>query len=350
MNIAFDCERMKYPNTGLFEYCLQLGLALKKQLTPQDQIYYYLREGHQHFFGQESNFLMQHSLHKFIFPRNKTIDIWHTSYQTSLYMPRSTRFKKVLTIHDLNFLYEGDSTEKQQYYLKKYQKNIDLADHIVAISEFTKQDILNNLNIGSKPVSVIHNGCAEECAELGINPAYLPKKPFLYAMGTVNAKKNFHVLIPLLVGNDFELVVAGNTDDEYKNLIISEAVKYQVNERVKITGPVSEAEKQWYYKNSEAFLFPSLAEGFGIPPIEAMRFGKPIFLSNSTSLPEIGGDVAYYFNSYDPAEMQKVFAKGMDDYKKHNPAEQIINHAEKFNWNRSAEAYLKVYRETLNKA
>lgn len=348
MNIAFDCERMKYPHTGLFEYCLQLGVALKKQLKPEDQINYYLREGDQHFFDKDSKFLIQHRFDQFLFPRIKNIDLWHTAYQTSLYMPRSTRFKKVLTIHDLNFLHEGESREKQLLELKKHQKNINRADHIIAISEFTKQDILENLNIGSKPVSVIYNGCAEESLEIDTSPAYIPKKPFLYAIGTVNPKKNFHVLIPLLVNNDFELIIAGNTDDEYKTKIINEALKYQVMERVKITGPVSETEKRWYYKHCEAFLFPSLAEGFGIPPIEAMRFGKPTFLSNSTSLPEIGGDVAYYFNSYDPAEMQKVFDAGMNDYNSRHPAEDIINHAKQFNWNKSAEAYLKIYRETLN--
>ena len=79
-----------------------------------------------------------------------------------------------------------------------------------------------------------------------------------------------------------------------------------------------------------------------------MRFGKPTFLSSTTSLPEIGGDVAYYFNTYEPADMKKVFEDGMNAYNQIQPAQQIINHTKQFNWAHSVEAYWKVYRETLN--
>lgn len=129
---------------------------------------------------------------------------------------------------------------------------------------------------------------------------------------------------------------------------MDQALKYKVTDRVKVIGPVSDIDKSWYLKNCEAFLFPSIAEGFGIPPIEAMRFGKPTFLSNSTSLPEIGGTSAYYFNSYDPSDMQKTFLDGMNDYNNRQPSAEIIRHAQQFNWENSAKAYWDVYRSTLN--
>jgi glycosyltransferase involved in cell wall biosynthesis len=348
MNIAFDCERMKYPHTGLFEYCHQLGIALKASLNPGDEIKYYVREDNKRYFEAGSTFLTQNTLHKFIFPRYSNIDLWHTTYQISSYKPQSKKIKKVITIHDLNFLYEERPEWKRQNYLKQHQQSIDETDHIIAISEFTKQDIIKNLNVAGKPISVIYNGCAKGTALPDTEPPFLPSGPFLFALGTVNPKKNFHVLIPLLANNDFELIIAGKTEQEYKNKIIDEAKKYGVANRVKVIGPVSEQEKSWYYKNCVAFLFPSIAEGFGIPPIEAMRFGKPTFLSNSTSLPEIGGDLAYYFNSYAPEDMQKVFNYGMNDYETRQPAAAIIRHAEQFDWDRSAKAYLEVYRKTMN--
>lgn len=347
MNIAFDCERMKYPHTGLFEYCRKLGLALAENARQDEEVKYYIREADKQFFNQDSKFLLQNTLHKFIFPRYRNIDLWHVTHQTSLYAPRSPRVKRVLTIHDLNFLYEEKADWKQKNYLKKHQKNIDQADHIIAISNFTKQDIIKHLHVGDKPITVIYNGCAEETISGEIQPAYLPPVPFLFALGTVNPKKNFHVLVPLLVNNDFELIIAGRTDDDYEKKIMAEAEKHQVSNRVKVIGPVADQDKTWYFKNCEAFLFPSLAEGFGIPPIEAMRFGKPTFLSKSTSLPEIGGDAAYYFNSYDPEDMQKVFMEGMQDYYDRKPAESIIKHARQFNWDTSAKAYWNVYRKTL---
>lgn len=216
MKIAFDCERMKYPHTGLFEYCRQLGLALKETSKDQDEIKYYTRKGDEKYFGKNSDFLTQHTLHKFIFPRYKKIDLWHITHQMSIYVPQSSKIKKVLTIHDLNFLYEEKSEWKRQSYLQKHQKNIDRADHIVAISEFTKKDILTYLKIQQKPITVIYNGCTEETFSSSDKPDILPAVPFLFALGTVNPKKNFHVLIPLLVHNDFELIIAGRADAGYQ--------------------------------------------------------------------------------------------------------------------------------------
>lgn len=352
MNIAFDCERMKYPHTGLFEYCHQLGLSLKTTAEKRDGVKYYIREGDKQYFPHESDFLTQHTLHKFIFPRYRNIDLWHITHQTSLYVPRSSRIKKVMTIHDLNFLYEEKAAWKRQSYLQKHQHNIDRADHIIAISEFTKSDIIKHLNPGDKPITVIYNGCAEpvlyQDASAALKLVYKPERPFLFALGTVNPKKNFHVLVPLLKGNEFELIIAGRTDADYRDKIIAEAVKYDVANRVKVIGPVSDQNKSWYFKHCEAFLFPSIAEGFGIPPIEAMRFGKPTFLSDSTSLPEIGGKEAYYFRSYNPEDMQQVFTDGMNDYQRRQPAASIIRHSEQFNWENSAKAYWEVYKKTLS--
>jgi len=348
MNIVLDCERMKYPHTGLFEYCHQLGISLKENLSNSDVLKYYLSENNKDCFKANDSFLIQNSLHKFVFPLYRNIDLWHTTYQISSYVPKNTKMKNVLTIHDLNFLYENKRLHKQGNYLRKHQKNIDRADHIVAISEFTKQDILKHLDVADKPITVIYNGCTKGIVVAGIQPTYIPASPFLFGLGTVNPKKNFHVLVPLLEGNAYELIIAGKIEPAYKETIIEEAQKYNVSDRVKVIGPVTEQEKAWYYKHCEAFLFPSIAEGFGIPPIEAMQFGKPVFLSTATSLPEIGGNVAYYFKSFDAESMIKSFKDGIAHYHRTQPANAIIAHAATFTWDKCARAYIDVYRHTLN--
>lgn len=256
--------------------------------------------------------------------------------------PARQNVKRVLTIHDLNFLYEEKSPSKRSAYLKKHQKNIDLCDHIVAISEFTKSDILKNLKV-DKPITVIYNGCDVEEFPEHNNPIYSPGNDFIFGLGTINAKKNFHVLPCLLENNNFELILAGKVDVDYRDKILQEARKYGVGDRVKILGNISMADKYWYYKNCTAFLLPSLAEGFGIPVIEAMNFGKPVFLSNRTSLPEIGGTLAYYFEDFNPENMKKVFENGLAHYKTTNPSAEIINHARGFSWDKSAKSYWKVY-------
>lgn len=348
MQVAFDCERMKYPHTGLFEYCHKLGISLLKTKCEQDDISFYMQEKDRHYFEHGVKFITQKSFHKFIFPKiDSAIDIWHATHQTSWYMPPANRkIKRVLTIHDLNFLYEEKSSSKRVKYLKKHQKNIDLADHIIAISEFTKKDVIKNLRI-DKPITVIYNGCEVEEFPDYDTPIHHPAKPFIFALGTVNAKKNFHVLPCLLQKSDFDLIIAGKVDNDYKEKILEEAKRFNVEDRVKIIGLISNEDKYWYYKNCEAFLLPSLAEGFGIPVIEAMNFGKPVFLSTNTSLPEIGGKLAYYFDNFDAEHMQQVFHAGLNDYKSTNPSSEIIKHAKRFNWDKSALAYWEVYKSLV---
>jgi glycosyltransferase involved in cell wall biosynthesis len=108
---------------------------------------------------------------------------------------------------------------------------------------------------------------------------------------------------------------------------------------------VTEEDKYWYYKNCTAFTFPSLAEGFGLPVVEAMYFGKPLFLSSHTCLPEIGGDLAYYFDrDFDPEDMRAVFENGMNRYNQELGI-RLRQRACDFSWEKCAASYLKIYRE-----
>ena len=169
------------------------------------------------------------------------------------------------------------------------------------------------IDMGEKHIDVIYNGCNVYRGEIR-QPDSLPAKDFIFSVATVLPKKNFHVLPCLLKGTDLELVIAGNKSD-YVNVILEEARKYGVEERVKIVGPIEERVKHWYLKNCKAFVFPSIAEGFGLPVLEAMAYGKPVFLSRHTCLPEIGGDYAYYFNmDFDRELMQVEFKRGLEDY------------------------------------
>jgi glycosyltransferase involved in cell wall biosynthesis len=178
-------------------------------------------------------------------------------------------------------------------------------------------------------------------------PAYTPQKKFLFTIGLLSVQKGFHLLPCLLKDNDYELVISG-PETPHKQRIIEEAEKYNVQDRVNITGTISDDDKAWYFKNCSAFVFPSIAEGFGLPVIEAMHFGKPVFLSKFTSLPEVGGDMAWYFDTLEPEDMQQVFNKGMREYEETNPAEAIATHAAQFSWEKNAQQYLQLYQDCLN--
>jgi glycosyltransferase involved in cell wall biosynthesis len=346
--IIFDCERMKYPDTGLYHYCRNLGKYLEKNINLQnEQLYFYTPPGEQGWSYNNSNHITQNPLHKFILPPFSSFDVWHATYQNTHYMPMlNKKIRVVLSVHDLNFLYdEKKSGSKKQKYLRYLQGLINRADAIVCISEFSRKDVLQHCDIKNKPLYVIHNG-----SNLLLSPgltakSYKPKKPFLFSIGVMNRKKNFHVLLPLLKSNTMELLIAGKNDDaDYRHFIEKRSRDLGVENNVRLLGPVSEPEKSWYFNNCRAFAFPSISEGFGLPVLEAMSCGKPLFLSDRTALPEIGGDAAFYFRDFNADHMQQVFNNGMKKYNANGFSEMIKERGHSFCWHKAAAEYLDVYR------
>ena len=345
--IVFDCERMKYPNTGLFAYCYQLGQRLL-HLAGEDTIVPFLPSYLQGIFGNDTEYLHHSPLYKFKMPV-LNYDVWHSTYQSSQYLPQlNRRIKVLLTIHDLNFLYDKrKSAKKKAVYLSRVQKNINRSDMIVCISDYAMKDVLEHCKVGSRPVKMIHNGTNQLEEPSLTATSYRPLKKFLFSIGVINRKKNFHVLLPLLKDDhDMELLIAGPADDpDYLHYMHDKARTLGVENSVRMLGPITEGEKAWYLRNCYAFTFPSLSEGFGLPVTEAMSVGKPLFLSSRTALPEIGRDVAFYFNEFDEEQMQKTFHKGMQDYHRENMCEKIIKRSEDFCWLKSARQYLELYRD-----
>ena len=347
--IVFDCERMKYPHTGLYQFCLQLGSSLRK-IASEEKLCFYTPASVGKIFGEQQCYLQQRPVHKFFFPSTKNMALWHCAHQSSDYFPFGKKLKKLLTLHDLNYLHdERKSAAKKKRFLTGVQRKIDEADHVVFISNFTRQDANAHLNLLGKATSVIYNGCTiKELSSLA-PPPVVPSKPFLFTLGTITDKKNFHVLPRLLPGNDFLLVIAGITQSEaYKEKILSEAKKHGVADRIIFTGPVWENDKQWYLKHCTAFLFPSIAEGFGLPVLEAMYFEKPVLLSTATSLPEIGGELADYFPNFEAAQMQQTLQKSLHDFSNH-PAKKgaLKARALSFSWDEAAEKYLEIYKQLV---
>lgn len=356
-SILLDCERMKYPNTGLYHFCLNLGRELLKQKGNEEELSFFIPANKTGIFG-DANYINKHFHHDIFVPNSKDyrlsfysqrFDVWHMTFQSSRYRPLNPRTKIVLTIHDLNFLYEHpDNIRKRKKYLAIVQDRINQADHIVCISQYCLSDVKKYLNIGNKPVDVVYNGCTFPSTDVVQDPAYKPSGPFLLTLGTVLPKKNFHVLPCLLTTFKGELIIAGVGGSNYQKKILDEANKYGVADRVKFVGSISENDKSWYYSNCYAFLFPSIAEGFGLPVVEAMFYGKPTFLSTHTSLPEVGGPHAYYFKNFDPEHMREALKEGMEHFERAKPQVAIREWAGQFSWEKAAASYWDIYRG-LNK-
>lgn len=347
--VLVDMHRLKYnPYNGLYSVSINLGKALAAKHPADMEMVYYLPKKDYGIFGNDAKYTEHRSIDKFYKFGTGQYDLWHATTQLSWYRPFNKRTKVLYTLYDFSYLIEdAGNTKRNNRLLKQTQDRIDRADYITGISQFAIDEARKHLNLGDKPTRAIQLGCTvSEFPDFDL-PKYRPAKPFLFTIGLVQPRKNFHVLPPLLLGNDYELVIAGLNEFEYGKEIVEAAKKFGVEDRVKLIGPASEEEKYWYYKNCEAFLFPSYAEGFGLPVIEAMYHGKPVFISDKTSLPEVGGDAAYYFRSFDPGYMQQVFKDGMKEYIVANPTEKIKQQAAKFSWDNCAAEYIEVYEEMI---
>ncbi|OYU92604.1 MAG: glycosyl transferase family 1, partial [Burkholderiales bacterium PBB5] len=196
------------------------------------------------------------------------------------------------------------------------------------------------------PVQVIHNGATDLTAAPQSAIASLADQPYLLHISRLAPSKNVAALLALAAAwPEQRLVLAGATSP------YTAEVRQQIAQRglhnVVLQLDVSEAQKAWLYARCQGFDFPSLAEGFGLPPIEAMHFGKPTFLSRLTSLPEVGGNCAHYFDSFEGPAMRAVVQAGLAADAVPGRAEAIAAHARGFSWQRCAAEHIALYQRLL---
>jgi glycosyltransferase involved in cell wall biosynthesis len=350
--IILDCDLMRHRDSGLFHYCRNLGNYASRRFASNPELSYglYIPPGAKTDFEPGTRQFQERKWHhRFVNPALFNCNIWHAPFQSGRILPPvNSRTKIVLTIHDLNCLHEDKTAKERERSLQHTQSLVDRSDVLICISQHCRKDVLENLDTGKKTVHVIYNGTHQVCEPPPQPSRYKPNRPFLFTMGYVNRKKNFHSLLPILENNDLELIVAGRLDEpDYIEQMRRKAEELQVDDRLRILGPVPEEDKAWYLNNCMAFALPSLAEGFGAPVVEAMKFGKPLFLSHRTSLPEIGKDVAFYFHSFEPEHMQQVFRESMTEYNKNGLAGRIRKRGSEFNWEEKVEEYCRVYESLL---
>jgi glycosyltransferase involved in cell wall biosynthesis len=349
-NVLLDMGKLKNPNTGLGQFSYFYGKHIS-EINSKDLYFNFLvPESKTGIFGKDYGYENTSLLRRITPFFCKRYDLWHALHQDSSFLPADTKSPYILTIHDLNFLIEK-TRFKAKRRLRKLQKKVDRASAVTFISNYTAKISRENLNLEGKILRVIYNGVDIDSDKEVARPSYLPKGKYLLALGMVLKKKNFHVLVDFIDKmQEYSLVLAGDISSKYARMIINIVNDLHLQERVIIPGTVSENDKVFLYKNCSAFLFPSRVEGFGLPVIEAMRFGKPVFISDKTSLPEIGGDLAYYWNNFNPDYMADIFRSKMEEYKENEEAmkNDIIEYSKKYDWEKSINQYADLYLEVLN--
>lgn len=348
--IVLEMERLRNPYSGLGQYCLQLGQAFAAQTAPAFQFAYLLPAELTGAFGEKATYRAIRKTHRW-WPPCLNAALWHCTHQDSAYWPAGRKTAAAMTLHDLNFLERPDySSFKKKIKLAALQRRVNRCKGIVYISEFVRGWAQRHLKIPLGTVErVICNGNnLSEKTTAASRPEWLDWEPFLFSIG-IHPKKNYHVLLPLLQAlGQYRWVIAGADGRGYRGELERQAIQLGVADSLIFTGPVTDAEKKWLFEQSLALLFPSLSEGFGLPVVEAMSCGKPVFLSDRTSLPEVGGAEAYYFTDFDPASVCEVFEKGMADFER-NPEKQqrLKNHAQQFSWAEAAARYQQFYQNVI---
>jgi len=271
--------------------------------------------------------------------------VWHRLHQHIRLLPPGGTQWRVETVHDLNFLHLKAGSKRERY-RQRMVRRLRGSAAVVAITQHVANDLAAQLPRLGTPVTVIHNGATDLTRVKSRAVEGVGEQPFLLHISRMAPSKNIEAILAMAAAWPSKPIVLAGATSSYTG-----EVQRMVAERklgnVTVRLDLDEAEKAWLYAHCEGFVFPSLAEGFGLPPIEAMHFGKPVFLSRLTSLPEVGGDIAHYFDSFDAAAMRAVVERGLAAHQQAGRAEATIRHARSFSWARCADAYLALYVRLL---
>jgi len=375
MKIGIDARFFGSKEKGLGVYVQKLIEHLEKNNQDENlHFYVFLRkERYQNYQPKNKNFhkvLADYQWYSWkeqlLFPsflKKYQLDLMHFSHFN---VPILYNGRIIITIHDLilfHFPTFRNSTLNRFYYYFKllvYRVVITIAikkaEKIIAISNFTKKDLIKTFKASENKIKVIYQGCNFFSEQKKKNSDDVLKKygiikPYLLYVGNAYPHKNLERLIKAFVFlrktyPELNLVLAGGDDYFYQRL--KNKIKKEKQKNIILTGFVEEKDIPLVYRESKGVVFPSLYEGFGFPPLEALICNKAVACSNRTSMPEVLGDSVEYFDpenidSISMALIEVIENKPKDLRKKINKLKN------KFDWNKTAKNTLKVYRSVTKK-
>ena len=292
------------------------------------------------------------------------IDVyWGTQHVLPARNKYTKNIKYVVTIHDLAIekikgVGSFKNTIIQKVFLKKSLKN---ADKIIAISEATKKDIIEIFKTKEEKIKVIYNGTnlkdkqnknkIDPKEEKQIQEKFgIKDTPYIFFLSTIEPRKNIETLIRSFnyirrkENTNLKLIIAGGLGWKYES-VLEQIEKSEYKEDIILPGYISKNEKNYLYKNAECFVYPSLYEGFGLPILEAMAEECLVITGNNSSLPEVGGDVAiYYNNALDYGELGNKIIEtiNLSQEEKDKKIKQGIEQVKKFSWEKCAKETLDI--------
>ncbi|MEM8584199.1 MAG: glycosyltransferase family 1 protein [Bacteroidota bacterium] len=337
MGIAFDAKRIFYNFTGLGNYSRTL---VRELLSRQPQMTAYLMSPGVQERSETTDFLQNPSC-EIIVPGPLRKPFWRSrgmigdlkKIKPDLYHGLSNELPfgidrsgipSVVTIHDLIFRRFPDQYGRwdRAVYDRKFKYACEATTRIVAISEATKADIVSSYGIPPQKIEVIYQACDERFLipfpssglPQVVSQLDLPNQYSLY-LGSLIERKNLMGIIEAMALLPTELrhplVVVGR-GERYKKLCLQRADELQIDDLL-LFRSVENEDLPALYQGARCFLYPSLAEGFGIPVIEALNSGTPVITSNISSLPEAAGPDSLLINPGDPTEIAEAWQRLLED-------------------------------------
>jgi glycosyltransferase involved in cell wall biosynthesis len=290
-------------------------------------------------------------------------DIYHSFH---LQIPPTKRMKTILTVHDCRFLALPNLYPQREVenYRNQMFKSLARADMVTTVSEFTRKEILSYFSFPADRMRVIQNGvdtswmdgsyATEKAKSFGEEISLL--QDYLLYIGALDPRKNLQRLVEAIAHcrnetEDFpDLIIAGITQEQWlssKHAI--RAKELGLTDHIHLCGVVERNILCRLIKNALALCYPSLYEGFGLPPLEAMSLGVPVLAGNGSAIPEITGPAACLV---DPLSVDRI-AEGLNkivfdnDYRE-NLIESGYQQVKRFSWSKATAEYINLYKEVLN--
>ncbi|MFA5024587.1 MAG: glycosyltransferase family 1 protein [Patescibacteria group bacterium] len=287
------------------------------------------------------------------------VDIFYAPHFNFIQLTKGV--KRVITVHDLSFWrYPKFFSGRKNCWHRalSVKKMLCLADKIVAVSENTKNDIIQLAGVSPEKIKVIYSGSNLIKREIGVAEAteFLSARQisgrFILYLGTIEPRKNISGLIQAFNNlkkdarfKDLKLVLAGAKGWKSR-AIYQEREKSPFKNDIIFLGYISQKEKEILYSKGSVFVYPSFYEGFGFPPLEALTYGLPVVCSNVSSLPEVVGEAAILINPFKIEEITRALEMVLVDEKLQSLLqEKGYERAKFFSWNKTASEYLKLFKE-----
>ncbi|MDH5378281.1 MAG: glycosyltransferase family 4 protein [Gammaproteobacteria bacterium] len=377
MHIGFDGKRALHNTRGLGAYSRNLLEALYRYY-PDNAYTIFAAPAREPFLKR---WQAQFPAFRFVFPQGAFarhvpslwrsfalaaeaerigVQIYHGLSQE---LPRGiekTRVKSVVTLHDLLFLRQPQfyKTIDRKIYTKKVRHACDVADHIIAISEQTRSDLIRFLKVPANKITVLLQSCdtvfteshSTEASDLRLRFPTLPER-YLFYVGALTESKNLGILIEALAqlekNEDLHLVFGGKGPDQQR--LEQLAKEKRVEWRVHFLGYVETRDLPDLYRGAEMFLYPSFFEGFGIPLIEAQHCSTPVLAARGAALEEAGGEHSLYLDPKDSqAWAQAINELANDEKRRKKMISEGLEFVKKFHPSAVAAQLIEIYESLLH--